>query len=263
MAVLPKAKHQGKTAKKPITNLKAISPKMLGNAIRSMIMWSSCHIDMTAADHRVRPRDQTNYWYYGKIAINTEEQTRHDYAVCVAIWRIQMFKPILLLLAVMPMAVFAQDEEPDFEYETDRNYECHDRYSDDAKPYVFVETFPIPAEDIFGEIISEAPDDVSDDLSDEDIDQVLELLEGLEVLTAFKIAKVTISDTEFTGMAGQTGLDYRIDFGQNFEFDVSEPKTPYSLIIQADGDSSYYDFSNLESGGTKGADRLMTCERTQ
>jgi len=160
-----------------------------------------------------------------------------------------MFRFTLLLLTIMPLAAFAQDEEPEFEPVTDRKYECHDRFADDAKPYVFVETFSIPLEDIIGEM--------PDDLSDEEVAQYH------EELAVTRYAIVTISETDFAGIARQAGLDYRIDFVQSHESVGPETTAPYVLIIQADGDTAYYDFSYLESGETKEADRLMTCKRTQ
>ena len=158
-----------------------------------------------------------------------------------------MFRPTLLLLTLMPLAALAQDEEP--EIEPDRKYECHDKYADNSRPYIFVESFAVGPEDIADEI----PDDVSDK----------ELAEAFEALSLIRFSTVTISETDFGGMAYQDGLDYRIDFSQIIESVDAEDKLEYSLVIRADGDAAFYDFSDVESGEKITPDRLLKCKKTK
>lgn len=159
-----------------------------------------------------------------------------------------MFRHTLLALAVVPLAAFAQDEEPEIEPVPDRKYECHDRYSDDSTPYILVETFSVDLEDIADEI----PDDVSDE----------DLAEAFEALTKIRASTVTISETVFDGMAYQDGLDYRVDFSHDFASDDSDDTTEYSLVIRADGDAAFYDFSDVEPGEKITPDRLLSCKKT-
>ena len=160
-----------------------------------------------------------------------------------------MFRPTLLLLTLMPLAALAQDEEPEIEFEPDRKYECHDRFADNSRPYIFVESFAFGPEDIADEI----PDDVSDK----------ERAEAFEVLSLIRFSTVTISETDFRGMAYQDGLDYRIDFSQFIESLDAEDGPKYSLVIRADGDAAFYDFSDVESGEKITPDRLLKCKKTK
>ena len=159
-----------------------------------------------------------------------------------------MIRPSLLVLIAIPLSAVAQDEEPEFKPALDRQYECHDRYSNDTTPYIFVETFAIRLEDIVDEI----PDDMSDE----------ELAEAFEELTNIRASTVTISETTFYGIAYQNGLDYRVDFSQDFATSDSDDME-LSLVIQADGDAAFYDFSEVETGDKKRPERLLTCKKTR
>jgi len=64
-------------------------------------------------------------------------------------------------------------------------------------------------------------------------------------------------------MAYQDGLDYRIDLMNNFESDDSADMLDYSLVIRADGDAAFYDFTDVESGEKTKADRFLSCKKTQ
>ena len=168
-----------------------------------------------------------------------------------------MFRFALLLFSIMPLEAIAQDEESDFEPAPDRKYECHDVYffADDPVPYIFVETFSVDPDEMF--------DAMLDELTDKELEEAEEIFEVYDVLAKIRFATVTISETEFGGVAYQAGLDYRIDFGNQFEFDDSYDDLEYALVIQADGDAAFYDFSDVESGEKVTADRQLDCERTQ
>ena len=155
----------------------------------------------------------------------------------------------LLPLAVLPITALGQSEVPWHQFTLDRQYECHDRFSQDADPYIAIETYSVGVEDL--------NDQLKDDVPEQDLD------EAREAFTAFfsigRMARVIISDTEFEGLGYQDGLDYRIDFTQDLDAAESLASLNYSLVIRADGDTAFYDFSDAESGEKIAAERLLKC----
>lgn len=159
-----------------------------------------------------------------------------------------MFRPSLLLLTLLPLAAFAQDEQPEIQLEPDRKYECQDKYVDNSKPYIFVEAFAVSPEDI--------PEEVLNDVSGE------ELTEAFAAMSLIRFSSVTISETEFGGLAYQDGLDYRIDFFHNLD-SIELDNLEYSIVIRADGDAAFYDFSNSSPGEKIAPERLLKCKKTK
>lgn len=169
-----------------------------------------------------------------------------------------MIRPTLLLLTLVPLATFALDVESNLEPVLDRKYECHDRNSSANKPtpYIFVEVFVAP-EDMSALSDGVDPNEMTDD-------EALDLLiDALSASSELEFTTVTISDTEFRARSYQAGLDYRVDFGYAFEFEDYPDSVEYALIIQADGDAAFYDFSNVESGEETPPDRQLECKRTK
>ena len=49
----------------------------------------------------------------------------------------------------------------------------------------------------------------------------------------------------------------------NFESDDSADMLDYSLVIRADGDAAFYDFTDVESGEKTKAGRFLSFKKTQ
>ncbi len=64
----------------------------------------------------------------------------------------------------------------------------------------------------------------------------------------------SVSAASFTHAAAfyVAGIDRRWDFGDEFN---------YSMVVEPDGTAYYYDFTNVEDGGTTSADQIFYCEQ--
>ena len=67
--------------------------------------------------------------------------------------------------------------------------------------------------------------------------------------------EVSVAGVSYMALFRVTGLDRRWDFG-------SDELPNYSFIIQPNGDGAYYDFSNVEVGGTTKPSQNFTCVST-
>ena len=67
--------------------------------------------------------------------------------------------------------------------------------------------------------------------------------------------EVSVAGVTYMALFRVTGLDRRWDFG-------SDELPNYSFIIQPNGDGAYYDFSNVEAGGTTKPSQVFECVST-
>lgn len=77
-----------------------------------------------------------------------------------------------------------------------------------------------------------------------------------------KIGFVQIGDATYVSGSHQSGLDYRVDFwdwgGGDGDGDGN-----YSIVIQNDGSSSFYDFSDTAEGEKQTSERSLVCEKVR
>ena len=69
------------------------------------------------------------------------------------------------------------------------------------------------------------------------------------------VGEVSVAGVTYMALFQVTGLDRRWDFG-------SDEIPIYSFIIQPNGDGAYYDFSNVEAGGTTMPSQNFKCVST-